>query len=154
MKRCDNLILRIKSNPDELPAVRDAVRAWTAGAGWDAHAIADTVLAVDEALTNVIRHGYEGAADKPIDVSIKQITDPKFGEGFAVVILDEGKQVPLDRIQGRDLADLRPGGLGVHIIRSVMDVAEYSHRDGAGMRLELRKFKSTCDEKQARGNTP
>jgi anti-sigma regulatory factor (Ser/Thr protein kinase) len=145
--------LSVPSDAKELPNVRDAVRGWTTAQGWDEHDIADLVLAVDEALTNVIRHGYGGAAGKPIELSLREVRDGAGRAGVEIVVRDYGRQVPLDRICGRDLDDLRPGGLGVHIIRNVMESAEYSHAKGGGMRLVMRKFPRPAPGAPAEGET-
>jgi serine/threonine-protein kinase RsbW len=52
-------------------------------------------------------------------------------------------------ICGRDLDDVRPGGLGVHLIRAMMSTADYSRAPGGGMLLVMRKYKShtACGEK-------
>ena len=42
-------------------------------------------------------------------------------------------------IKSRDLDDIRPGGLGVNIIRQVMDEVSYERRERIGMRLTLIK---------------
>ncbi|RMF78463.1 MAG: ATP-binding protein [Planctomycetota bacterium] len=120
--------------------MRDRLREWLAGIGWAKHDVADVVLAVDEALTNVIRHGYQEQPDQDIHLTARTLDDATLGSGVEIVIRDFGRQVPLEKICGRDLDDLRPGGLGVHIIRNVMDYAEYSHAEGGGMRLCMRKF--------------
>ncbi len=59
--------------------------------------------------------------------------------GIRVVIEDEAKQVDPETIRSRDLEDIRPGGLGVHIIQHVMDFARYEKREERGMRLILEK---------------
>lgn len=135
--------IQITSNPVELPGVRDFFRDWTAAHGWPEDQIADIVLAVDEALSNVIRHGYDGRPGEEIEINVKAIRDDELGEGLEIRIRDFGKQVPLDKICGRDLDDLRPGGLGVHIIRSVMEHAEYAHAPDGGMTLLMRKFRQS-----------
>jgi anti-sigma regulatory factor (Ser/Thr protein kinase) len=97
---------------------------------------------VDEALTNVIRHGYDNRRDGKIFVRIVTLQNEDGDEGLEIRIRDFGKQVDLVRICGRDLADIRPGGLGVHLIRAMTNTAEYSHAEGGGMVLTMRKFKS------------
>ncbi|MFQ5805978.1 MAG: ATP-binding protein [Phycisphaerae bacterium] len=134
------LNLEITSEVAELPRVRDAFRAWTAQHGWAEQQTADIVLAVDEALSNVIRHGYDAEPGHRIEIGARALHDPAQGAGIEIRIRDFGRQVPLDEICGRDLDDLRPGGLGVHIIRSLMDAAEYSHAAGGGMQLVMRKY--------------
>ena len=137
----NKLSLDLTSDPAELPEVRKAVRAWSKRHGWDEQDTADIVLAIDEALSNVIRHGYDNEIGHKIICELRPLCDQIKGEGLEIRIRDYGKQVPLKAICGRDLDDIRPGGLGVHIIRSVMCSAEYSHAEGGGMLLILRKYK-------------
>ena len=56
------------------------------------------------------------------------------------MIEDEAAQVDPAAMQGRELDDVRPGGLGVHIIREVMDEVVYSKRETKGMRLTMVKL--------------
>ena len=62
--------LRIRSDPCELAAVRDRVREAALDAGFGEEDAAKITLAVDEALTNVIRHGYGGPCDEPIEIRV------------------------------------------------------------------------------------
>ena len=145
MKGSENLHLDLTSDPSMLPGVREAVRSWCGRHGWSVEAVADIVLAIDEALSNVIKHGYDGRPGFKIDLRIRTVNDSARGEAVEIVIRDFGKQVPLESIRGRDLDDIRPGGLGVHIIRSLMCFVEYSHADGGGMKLVMRKYRSAPD---------
>lgn len=94
-------------------------------------------LAVDEALCNIINHGYEKNGDGRIWVNIWATEDDP--PQLRVVIEDRAKQVEPDTIRSRDLDDIRPGGLGVYIIREVMDEVRYEKREGGGMRLTMVK---------------
>src|SRR4029434_8191323 len=89
--------------------------------GFSEEACGQIALAVDEALCNVIRHGYERRKDGPIWVSLWPMDSNGGGPGGRIVIEDEAKQIDPEEIKGRDLDEIRPGGLGVHIIRQVMD---------------------------------
>jgi len=148
----DQFLHELTSDPRELSRARDIVRLWTRQHGWNEHQVADVVLAADEALTNVIRHGYQCEPGQRIFVHFERIDDPARGEGLELRVRDFARQVPLDQIRGRDLDQPRPGGLGVHLIKSLMDEAVYSHADGGGMLLVMRKYKSTpprdcgCDQ--------
>ena len=140
MSERDVLNLEVASDTAELPRVRDAVRAWSRRHGWSEAQVADIALAIDEALSNVIRHGYGGEPGHKIELVARALHDATEGEGIEVRIRDYGKQVPPDKIRGRDLEDIKPGGLGVHIIRSVMASVEYSYAEGGGMQLVMRKY--------------
>ena len=59
-----------------------------------------------------------------------------------MAVRDRGRQVDPTTIKSRDLAEVRPGGLGVHIIQSVMDEYNYSCPPDGGMLLEMKKYVS------------
>lgn len=102
-------------------------------------------LALDEALCNVIKHGYERRSDGVITISVWPVGDPP--QGVQIQIDDRGKQVDVAVIRSRRLDDIRPGGLGVFLINQIMDEARYSKREGGGMRLTMVKYlvKRQCD---------
>ena len=79
--------------------------------------------------------------DKPVIVDLSEIENCKDGAGgFEILIRDFGKQVDPALIKGRDLDDIRPGGLGVHIMESVMDQIEYTCAEDSGMKLRMLKY--------------
>ena len=132
--------LKICANPAYLPAVRAIVRKVNQVVGLQDEDDLIT-LAVEEALANVIRHSYGGACDKPIVVKFNKISDGSGNKtALEILIRDFGKQVEPGSIKGRDLDELRAGGLGVHLIQSAMDEIEYSCVDDAGMQLRMVKF--------------
>jgi len=132
-----HISVEMLSNPVYLSGARQLVSSVAQRLGFDEMACSQIALAVDEALCNVIRHGYDRAVDRPIWLSLWPVEEGK--GGLRIVIEDEAKQVDLDAIKSRKLEDVRPGGLGVHIIREVMDEVKYERREGAGMRLTLVK---------------
>ncbi len=91
-------------------------------------------LALDEALTNIIRHSYDNRRDGRIAVTVTADA-----ETLTFVLRDWGRTVETDKICSRELADVRPGGLGVHFIRSVMDDVDYDTQQEQGTLLTLRK---------------
>jgi len=135
--------IELMSNPVYLAGVRDLVSVVAQRLGFGDADRAQIALAVDEALCNIIRHGYDRRTDCPIWLSMWPISENGSVRGLRIMIEDEAKQVDPTRIKGRDLEDIKPGGLGVHIIREVMDEAVYEKRDGGvgGMRLTLVKLK-------------
>ena len=131
--------MTVRSDPADLPQVREAVRRVSAAAGFDDEEAARLVLAVDEAVANVIKHGYDGRLDRPVELDLEGVEEEGV-RGIRFVVRDFGKQVSPETICGRDLDDVRPGGLGVHIIRTVMDRVAYAPAAGGGMRLEMVKL--------------
>ncbi|MBI3026199.1 MAG: ATP-binding protein [Candidatus Tectomicrobia bacterium] len=126
--------IEVPSDPAFLRMVRTAVDTLCAMGGMEEDGRCMIVLAVDEACSNIIRHSYDGAADKRI------ICEGRLEEGaISFILRDFGKKVEPSRIQPRDLADLRPGGLGVHFMRKVMDSVEFEDCGAAGTCLTMRK---------------
>lgn len=78
------------------------------------------VLGVDEACTNIIRHAYHLQDDQPIALSLE-------GRSNCVCLRlrDYGRQCSPENMQGRPCDLIRPGGLGVHLIRTAFDKVDY-----------------------------
>lgn len=133
--------VELLSHPTYISGVRELVSSICRRIGFPELCCGQMALAVDEALCNVMKHGYEGREDQPISIGM-QIHEDKGGNDHSsirIVIEDRAKQVDPKTICGRDLQDVRPGGLGVHMIREIMDDAVYEKREGGGMRLIMSK---------------
>jgi len=133
--------LRICANPDYLSVARATVRQIAQVFGLEEDKAESVTLSVVEALTNVIRHSYGGPCDKPIIVRLNKIDyGSENRPALEIVIRDFGKQVEPESIKGRDLAELKPGGVGVHIMRSVMDEIKFCRAEDCGMQLRMVKY--------------
>lgn len=122
------------AQPERLCDIRRAVAATALGLGCPQAMVQDVVLAVDEACQNIIRHGY-GGNDGDIVV---QIT--REDHRLVVRLIDYAQPVDVAKICPRPLDELRPGGLGTHFIRAVMDeVAFLPPPAGAGNLLQMVK---------------
>ncbi len=146
MTATPHLRLEMLSNPLYLAGARELVALVADRVGLSEDACAHLKLSVDEALCNVIRHGYESHHDRPIWISLFPLNDADKGAGLRVVIEDEARQVDPASIRGRDLDEVRPGGLGVHIILQLMDDVRYERREGKGMRLTLLKWSGSASK--------
>lgn len=142
MNGASPLHLTLDSSPEVLAGMRATVRGWLATDGWCDPALSEIVLALDEALSNVIRHAYAGASGHPMVLDLRPVTHVQRGRGVEIVIRDFGRQTDPDQICGRPLDEPRPGGLGVHIIRCSMDECVYACAPGGGMQLTLRKYRA------------
>lgn len=131
--------LTFPSDPARLADVRETIRASAGKCGFAEADVDAIALAIDEALANVIKHGYGGSTDGRIDLEVRAI-DSDRGRGIEFYIRDYGCQIDPCKIAGRRLDDVRPGGLGVHIIRSVMDEVNYAPCRDCGMSVTLRKY--------------
>ena len=133
--------LRMCASPDYLRVARTATHDVAQAIGLKDNEIETITVAVVEALTNVMRHSYGGPCDKPIIVKLNKISYPDVKKaGLEILIRDFGKQVDPEDIKGRDLDELKCGGVGVHIIRAAMDEVEFTRGDDCGMQLRMVKY--------------
>ena len=114
------LELRFPARPDQLCDVREAVLERTIANGADPQCASDVVMAVDEACQNIIRHAYAGNPDGEIELEID-----RRGDDLVFSLRDFAPKIDPAAVKPRDLDDVRPGGLGTHLIHSVMDEAEF-----------------------------
>jgi serine/threonine-protein kinase RsbW len=130
--------LELESNPETLSIVRGAIERATEMLQFTPEQSRAVVRAVDEALANVLRHAYKGEVGHPVEVICSRLapTRQNPGSGIEVILRDSGQPVNAEKLRGRDLDDLRPGGLGLHFIRQSMDKVEFSrHRNKNQLRL-------------------
>jgi len=125
--------LAFPSDPRYLGVVRGAIERFAALVGFDEEDCRWITLAVHEALTNVIRHAYHNKHDQPVEIRLSERDG-----GIEVLMVDHGTGVKQEQMCGRDLEDVKPGGLGLHMIREIMNETDYQPLDG---RNELRLFK-------------
>jgi serine/threonine-protein kinase RsbW len=136
------LRLELQSDPSLLCAVRGAVERLTESFGFSAPDCRAVTRAVDEALTNIIRHSYKGRPDRPIEIffsSVHRKANDKSSEGLEILLCDRGPSIERARLCIRELAEVKPGGLGLHFIQQSMDVVEFKRAKGTN-RLRLVKY--------------
>ncbi|NUN50208.1 MAG: ATP-binding protein [Candidatus Brocadiae bacterium] len=97
------------------------------------------ILAVDEAVANIIEHAYENQREGTIDVEVE--SDAK---RFQVVIRDSGKKFAPDGVGSPDMEDhvkaKKKKGLGIYLMRLIMDEVRYTFREGIQNELVLVKY--------------
>jgi len=124
----------VPSHPKYLPLLRSVVTEGARLTGFDPETTSRLLLAVTEAVTNVIRHVYGGATDRRIDLEVRAE-----GEGLHLDLVDYGDWIDPKHIASRPLEDVRPGGLGVHLIKTTMDTVEYRKNPHGGTTLSMVK---------------
>jgi anti-sigma regulatory factor (Ser/Thr protein kinase) len=124
----------LRSDARYLSSIRAIVREATALVGLSSLEASDVELAVTEGCSNVIRHCYGDCPDERIDIVLTFADDR-----FEVRIDDYGTYVDPEQIKGRDLDDVKPGGLGVHLMKKVMDEVTYEKNGWGGTSLILCK---------------
>lgn len=127
--------LHFPSKPERLCLVRALVKRSAEALGCCDELADRLVIALNEACMNVIQHGYKFDDSGEIVLEI-------LNNGSQVVfrLTDSAELADLEKVNPRDLEDVRPGGLGVHFIREIMDECEMGHlQNGQGNYLEMTK---------------
>ena len=124
-----------------LPQISDFISETAERADFGNKAIYQMQLAVDEACTNIIEHGYGGDDRGDIDcsVSIGQ-------QEITIVLRDRGKPFNMDKVPqpklNVPLEELQPRGVGVFLMQQMMDEIKYERTNDAENVLTMVKRKS------------
>jgi len=122
------------AQPAELCVMREKVRSVLENLDCTKNCVDRLILAVNEAAMNVIQHAY-GEEDGNIQIEV-------LSAGHNVVFRLTDFACPIDKncVKPRDLNDIRPGGLGVHFMREIMDEIRFQEDcEKAGNVLIMRK---------------
>jgi len=134
-----NYELKIPSQSDNLAIIRDVVAKVASRIGFDTDEASKIELAVDEACTNVIKHAYANNSNQMIEVSIK--VDQK---KLIIIVADKGKGFNPDKIKLPDLNESikegRKGGLGLCLIKTLMDKVEFEIKPGLKNQVKMIKY--------------
>jgi len=112
--------VEFSSHTSNLALMRSFVRRFLDGFPFSEKERTLMVLGVDEACTNIIRHAYNLRDDQPIALSLEANRDR-----VCLRLRDYGCQTPPETMQGRAHDLIRPGGLGLHLIRNAFDNVDY-----------------------------
>lgn len=115
-----------------LPEVFDFLDGLFSSANIDPKVRFPVELAVEEIFTNLVRHNRKGRKDIAIRMSVRrgelavELTD------FEAANFDVTGEIPMVDIN-KPLQARTPGGLGVHLVKKLMDRVEYNHDDGVSI---------------------
>ncbi len=131
--------IRFPSKTDNLEVIRDFVNRLALKGGFSREISDQIALAVDEACTNVIKHAHKFDARRMIDVTV-HIDEEK----MEIIISDKGKGFDPSRLTKPDLRkyihEAKMGGLGIHLMRTLMDEVNYSFNPGTKNQVALVKY--------------
>jgi serine/threonine-protein kinase RsbW len=130
--------LQVKSKTENLSVIRDFVSEKALDAGLPMATVENIMLAVDEACTNIIKHAYKSSPEGKIILNIDY--DEK---KFTITIIDYGKSfepnsVPLPNLQ-KYYREHKVGGLGIYLMKSLMDDVKYTSVPGKYNQVLLSK---------------
>lgn len=131
--------LTLSAVPENIEKVNDFVNAYLEETGCPMKAQMQIGLATEEAFVNIVHYAYDA---KSGDASIR-IERREQPEAVVITFTDQGK--PYDPLQKKDpdvtlsAEERQIGGLGVFLIKKMMDEVRYEYRDGKNV-LQLQKL--------------
>jgi serine/threonine-protein kinase RsbW/sigma-B regulation protein RsbU (phosphoserine phosphatase) len=132
-----DLVLSLKNDPAEIARLAPLVAAFCARHALAEATAAQLTLVLDEAITNIISYAYDDAGEHEISVRISLAPGTLIAE-----LVDDGREFDPLQVAAPDLAaplvERAVGGLGVHLMRRLMDDIRY-RREGARNHLVLAK---------------
>ena len=131
--------LSVSNDTSHLLAVRDFISRMARHGGLGPDEVHKIVLAIDEAVTNIIEHGYNKGERGTIDLEADWDKDR-----FQVVIRDSARVFNPEAIPPPDMEEHvkagRKKGLGLFLMRQIMDEVRYRYKDGVQNELTLVKY--------------
>jgi serine/threonine-protein kinase RsbW len=132
--------VRFAAKFEFLDEIREFVGEIARTGGFGDKDVYNIQLATDEAASNIIEHAYEGVNDGVLDLSCGlengaiRIILTDYGEPF------DPSAIPLPDLKA-DLSDRKIGGLGIFLMRKLMDEVHYEPRDDKSNVLTMIKQK-------------
>lgn len=122
---------------DDLGQIREYIRQIALDAGCEKPLLDELIVAVNEALANIVQHSYEG---QPGNIEVTVLCRP---EWVKVILVDDGPQFDPTLVPGPDttlpLVQRPFGGLGIHMMRDFCDGLNYRRDDQDRNELSLLK---------------
>ena len=125
-----NLTLNMEARLDEIERIHTAVDILAEAEGWEPELLFQIKLVLEEMGTNIVKYGYDEGGEQEFRITLMSES-----RALTMEIMDNGK--PFDPFADSPPPDLdssveeRPiGGLGVHLVRKLMDEAHYRREDG------------------------
>jgi serine/threonine-protein kinase RsbW len=133
--------LVVPNDTQYLVTVREEVTKVVSQSAFSARDQKLLIVAVDEAITNIMEHAYDNNLEGELDVELILEAD---ASRFEVIIRDSGKEFDPTAVDIPDItAHIRKGqkhGLGIFLIRQIMDEINYTYVHGEKNQLQMIKY--------------
>ena len=126
--------MRMSSDPRLLAVVRCTVSEFAAIWGFADDQCQSIALAVDEALSNIIRHAYKNRCDQEIEIRFRAE-----GDCLEFTLVDRGEPIDRSKYCAQPLNGIALGGRGTHLIRQIMNEVCYERLSEENL-LCLKKY--------------
>jgi serine/threonine-protein kinase RsbW len=129
----DTMTLSVPGKAEYVSTVRLAVSSLAAKSGFDIEAIEDIKVAVSEACSNILCHSDIG------NEYVYRVECTLHDDRFEIAVVDNGVGFDTDHYESPDPGGLQSGGLGIYIIKALMDEVHVESRDGTGTLIRMTK---------------
>jgi serine/threonine-protein kinase RsbW len=130
--------IRVPSSTKNLAMIREFIARVGEQSGLSAKALGEVELAVDEACTNVIEHAY--GHDLTKEVVVRATFDE---DEVRIEVIDTGRGFDPDAVEAKEVEELveerRTGGLGLRLMKTLMDEVHYDFEPGKKNELRMVK---------------
>lgn len=130
----DILKFSVPGKPEYVGMVRLAVSSLANCAGFDIEAVEDIKVAVSEACTNVVCH------TKPNCVGAYEVACEVCNDKIIISIIDQAGGYDLTKYQTPEIENPKEGGLGIFIIKALMDEVDILSELGMGTSIKMVKY--------------
>ncbi|MBX7056937.1 MAG: ATP-binding protein [Leptospirales bacterium] len=130
----DRVRLELPSHPRFVSFARDLVYRLALQQGFTTAAAFDLKIIAGEALSNIIKHAYQGQNNRPIYLEFLM-----FANYIEIHFRDLGRQSPIAGGDALDLSDYRERGLGVFLIGKLSDYHYFDQSHSVGTELVIKK---------------
>ncbi|MBX3006405.1 MAG: ATP-binding protein [Melioribacteraceae bacterium] len=129
--------LIIENKSENLERVLDFVEQFALSINLEDNITYDIKLAVDEAVSNIVRHGYVDNENHLIEIELNQKDDE-----INITIIDDAQEFNLLDYEvvnfDKPIDERSPGGLGIFLIKETMDQIKWQRKEGKNI-LSLTK---------------
>ena len=134
---------KVGCNIENLKGVRDFIRHTLKDHGVPDLQISELVLALDEMCSNLMIHSHRCNPEELFEINIIL----KKGDPIIFEIIDDGNTFDINQFAEPNLDNLvhekRKGGLGIRLVKSIMDKIEYQNRNGKNVCRLIKKVQYT-----------
>ena len=129
----DVLKINVPGKAEYVGTVRLATAHVASHTGFDLDTVEDIKVAISEACTNILCHAHEDTNfvyDVVLEVENNVLT---------ITVKDDGAGFGLEEYMEPVLGELQVGGLGIFIIRALMDEVDIQSEPGTGTNIRMTK---------------
>ena len=129
----DKLEMIVPGKPEFVGTVRIALAHAASNAGFDIEAIEDIKVAVSEACTNIVCHSHDN-----LDFTYSVVMELEENK-LTIIVKDTGVGFGVEDYEAPTPDEPREGGLGIFIMRALMDEVDIVSEPGVGTKISMTK---------------